>query len=77
MPCQPIYIAQVRIADPDRYQDYLQGFMPIFERHGGTLLTVTLKEVAVLEVAWPAGGVVLMVFPDLANPMPGGTIPIT
>lgn len=60
------FIAQVHIHDPDGYQDYLKGFMPIFERHGGRLLTVSSKPVDRIEGTWPEGGVVLMEFPDMA-----------
>ena len=31
-------IGQLNIHTPDAYQDYLAGFMPIFEHHGGELL---------------------------------------
>ena len=60
------FIAQIQIDDPDRYQDYLAGFMPIFERHGGRLLTVSSKPVDIIEGDWPEGGIVLMEFPSLA-----------
>jgi len=30
-------LAQIQIDEPDEYQNYLAGFMPIFERHGGDL----------------------------------------
>ena len=30
-------IAQIEITDPEEYQTYLAGFMPIFQRHGGEL----------------------------------------
>jgi uncharacterized protein (DUF1330 family) len=35
-------LAQIQIDDPDEYQNYLAGFMPIFERHGGELLVPEL-----------------------------------
>jgi len=35
----PAYvIGQLDIHDPEAYQAYLNGFMPIFQRHGGELL---------------------------------------
>lgn len=59
------FIAQLNIHDPETYQGYLSGFMPIFERHGGKLLTVSSKPVQRIEGDWPDGGVVLMEFPSL------------
>ncbi len=59
------FIAQINIHDPDTYQGYLAGFMPIFERHGGKLLTVSSKPVERIEGEWPEGGIVLMEFPDM------------
>lgn len=59
------FIAQIRIEDPEVYRDYLAGFMPIFERHGGRLLVTSAKPVERLEGTWPEGGVVVMEFPDL------------
>ncbi|WP_171227892.1 DUF1330 domain-containing protein [Ruegeria sp. HKCCA4008] len=60
------FIAQIDIDDPDGYQDYLAGFMPIFDRHKGRLLTVSSKPVERIEGDWHEGGIVLMEFPDLA-----------
>ncbi|MCU9839468.1 DUF1330 domain-containing protein [Ruegeria sp. WL0004] len=59
------FIAQIEIRDPTGYQEYLAGFMPIFERHNGRLLTVSSKPVECVEGTWPEGGVVLMEFPDM------------
>ncbi len=59
------FIAQITIHDPDGYQGYLEGFMPIFDRHGGRLLTVSSKPVEVIEGTWPEDGIVLMEFPSL------------
>ncbi len=60
------FIAQIDIHDPDGYKDYLAGFMPISDRHGGRLLTISSKPVERIEGDWPDGGIVLMEFPDLA-----------
>lgn len=60
------FIAQISIHDPDTYQGYLEGFMPVFDRHGGRLLTVSSKPVDLIEGDWPDGGIVLMEFPDLS-----------
>ncbi len=60
------FIAQIDIHDPDGYQGYLEGFLPIFDRHGGRLLTISSKPVEVIEGDWPKGGIVLMEFPSLA-----------
>lgn len=60
------FIAQISIHDPDGYQAYLEGFMPIFDRHGGRLLTVSSKPVEIIEGNWAEDGIVLMEFPDMA-----------
>ena len=57
-------IAQIEIHDPDEYQKYLNGFMPIFNRHGGQLLVTSSKEVRVLEGTWNLPRMVVMEFPD-------------
>ena len=36
-------LAQLRIDDPDEYQNYLAGFMPIFERHGVMIQIIKLS----------------------------------
>ncbi|WP_170478820.1 DUF1330 domain-containing protein [Ruegeria arenilitoris] len=59
------FIAQISIHDPDGYQKYLEGFMPIFDRHGGRLLTVSSRPVEVIEGTWVENGIVLMEFPTL------------
>ncbi len=42
-------ISQLRIDNPDDYQEYLDGFPPCFQRHGGELLaTSTSKEETIL-----------------------------
>ncbi|WP_419741350.1 DUF1330 domain-containing protein [Ruegeria sp.] len=60
------FIAQISIQDPDGYQKYLEGFMPIFDRHGGRLLTISSKPVEIVEGNWAGEGIVLMEFPDMA-----------
>jgi len=63
----PAYvIAQLEIADPDGYQAYLAGFMPIFERHGGKLLATSRQDVVVWEGQWASPKSVIMQFPDRA-----------
>ena len=42
-------LAQLQIDDPDEYQNYLAGFMPIFERHGGELLATSKNKTIVVE----------------------------
>ncbi len=61
------FIAQIEVDDPEGYQDYLAGFMPIFERHGGQLLATSGKPIEVIEGTWDLSRVVLMAFPDLAS----------
>ncbi len=58
------FIAQIDIHDPDEYQNYLEGFMPIFERHGGRLLVSSSKIPKVMEGSWSLSRIVLMEFPD-------------
>ncbi|SLN52306.1 hypothetical protein ROA7450_02624 [Roseovarius albus] len=61
----PAYvIAQIDIHDPEEYQIYLQGFMPIFERYDGKLLVTSAKEPILLEGNWDLQRVVVMEFPD-------------
>ncbi|WP_428688563.1 DUF1330 domain-containing protein [Roseibium sp.] len=61
----PAYvIAQIEIHDRDEYQNYLKGFMPIFERHKGRLLVTSANEVQVLEGRWALPRTVVMEFPD-------------
>ncbi|CUH50247.1 DUF1330 domain-containing protein [Ruegeria atlantica] len=60
------FIAQISIHDPDGYQKYLEGFMPILDRHGGRLLTISSKPVELVEGVWPEDGIVLIEFPSLA-----------
>jgi uncharacterized protein (DUF1330 family) len=31
-------IAQIEITNPEEFQNYLAGFMPIFQKYGGELL---------------------------------------
>ena len=57
-------IGQLDIFDRAGYQAYLDGFMPSFERHGGTLLATSAQETQVLEGSWAHPATVLMAFPD-------------
>lgn len=59
-------IGQLDIFEPEGYQDYLAGFMPIFERHGGELLATSKQETEVLEGNWAYPRTVLMRFPSVA-----------
>ena len=55
----PAYvIAQLEIKDPAAYQNYLDGFMPSFMRHGGELLATSRNETEVLEGTWALPGTV-------------------
>ena len=58
-------VAQVQIDDPDEYQKYLAGFLPIFERYGGKLLVTTKFETEVIEGEWAYPRTVIMKFPSL------------
>lgn len=56
-------VAELTITDRDRYAQYEAGFMEIFERHGGALLSVD-EDPEVLEGEWPHTRTVLIEFPD-------------
>ena len=58
-------VAQIDIHDPERYQSYLAGFMPIFERYGGELLATSKGVTEVIEGAWAHPRTVIMKFPSL------------
>ena len=60
-------IAQIEVHDPDEYKNYLAGFMPIFERHGGELLAVTSSDTEVIEGEWAYPRTVIMKFPSLEH----------
>ena len=54
-------IAQIEIDDPEEYQNYLAGFMPIFQRYGGELLATSKNETIIVEGEWayPSNGIVV------------------
>ena len=58
-------IAQIEIHDPDEYQNYLAGFMPIFQRYGGELLATSKNETTVVEGEWQYPNTVIMRFPSV------------
>ncbi|MFP6731217.1 MAG: DUF1330 domain-containing protein [Alphaproteobacteria bacterium] len=58
-------IAQIQIDDPDEYQKYLAGFLPIFERYDGKLLVTTKSETEVIEGEWSFPLTVIMKFPSM------------
>ena len=60
-------IAQIDIFDPDEYQNYLAGFMPVFERYGGELLATSKNETEVIEGEWAYSRTVIMKFPSVAK----------
>ena len=57
-------IAQIEIDDPEEYQRYLAGFMPIFQRYGGELLATSKQQTEVIEGEWAFPGTVIMKFPS-------------
>jgi uncharacterized protein (DUF1330 family) len=57
-------IGQLHINNPQEYQEYLNGFLPCFERHGGQLLATSKQETEVLEGDWALPRTVLMRFPN-------------
>lgn len=56
-------VGQLNIHAPDEYEDYLFGFMPIFERYKGELLATSKQETEVLEGTWAMPRTVVMRFP--------------
>lgn len=58
-------VGQLDIKDPAAYQEYLDGFMSTFERHGGELLATSSQVTDVLEGQW-APRTVIMRFPTPA-----------
>jgi len=60
-------IAQIQIDDPEEYQNYLAGFMPVFQRHGGELLTSSKNQTIVIEGSWAYPKTVIMKFPSVKD----------
>lgn len=56
-------IAQLTIHDQDRYQRYVEGFLPVLAMYNGTLLAADYHP-EVFEGHWEGSRVVLMAFPD-------------
>lgn len=59
------FIAQIDIYDPEEYQNYLAGFMPIFERYKGRLRITSSQKAEVIEGEWHLPRIVMMEFPDM------------
>lgn len=55
-------IAQIRVNDPAGYQKYLDGFAPVFARHGGKVVARS-PEAEVIEGAWALPRTVILRFP--------------
>jgi len=60
-------VGQLRIHDPQEYEKYLAGFLPVFERHGGKLLAVSKSETEVIEGEWAYPRTVIMKFPSVEH----------
>lgn len=58
-------IGQLNIHSPDEYQDYLKGFLPIFQKYEGELLATTKRDTEVIEGTWSYPKTVIMRFPSL------------
>jgi uncharacterized protein (DUF1330 family) len=56
-------VAQIRIADREEYQKYLDGYDEIFARYKGMVMAVD-EEPELLEGEWPYSRTVLIRFPD-------------
>lgn len=59
-------VATLKIHDRERYRQYGQGFMDIFTRYGGSLLSVE-ESPEVIEGEWPHTRTVLLSFPSKAQ----------
>ena len=60
-------LAQIQIDDLEEYQNYLAGFMPVFQRHHGELLATSKNETIVIEGSWAYPSTVIMKFPSVKN----------
>ena len=58
-------VAQIRINDPDEFQKYLAGFLPIFQRYGGEILVTSKNETVVIEGDWAYPHTVILKFPSV------------
>lgn len=56
-------IANIRVTDPDGYEEYKKLSGPTLEAHGGRFL-VRGGETSVLEGNWTAGRSIVLEFPD-------------
>jgi len=56
-------VAQIQIEDPDTYQQYVDGFPPIFENFKGEVLAVD-DDTETLEGNWSGNRTVILSFPD-------------
>jgi uncharacterized protein (DUF1330 family) len=57
-------IAQIEITNPEEFQNYLVGFMPIFQKYGGELLATSKNKTSVIEGEWSCPNTVIMKFPS-------------
>ncbi len=57
------FIAGLRVHDPARYDQYLEGFDEVFQRYEGEVVLVD-EAPAVLEGEWPYTRLVVIRFPD-------------
>jgi len=60
-------VGQLDIHDPEAYQEYLAGFTPSFQRHGGELLATSKPKTEVLEGDWALPRTVEMRFPSVED----------
>ena len=59
-------IAQIEVFDPETYKNYLAGFMPVFERHGGRIVGRS-PEAEVVEGEWVYPRTVILRFPTVED----------
>ena len=56
-------VAQIEIKDPDTYQQYADGFLPIFGNYKGEVIVVD-DNCETLEGKWDGSRTVIIKFPD-------------
>ena len=63
----PVYmLANLVVADADRYRQYEKGFFPLLKRHGGEFVTFDDKTITLEGDAPPPGRLVIFSFPSEA-----------
>jgi uncharacterized protein (DUF1330 family) len=59
-------IAQLEVHDPEEFAKYIEGFNPVFKRHGGEVVGRS-PETEVIEGEWSLPRTVIMRFPTVED----------